>query len=253
VGDVIGAPRPLVAGEFPQFGTQHLVILAICLVGCVLLVRLGRRLRGSPREPLVRRALGVAVIAFSLPTQLGQFAPGEGPFKAALPFQLCDLAWMVAAYALLVGGWRSRALLYFWGLTLSTQAIVTPSLEHLWPDPMFVGFWGLHACTLWAAVYLCLGLGRGPDWRGYRWALACTYAWAVAMMVFNAVVGTNYGFVNSKPPSASILNVLGPWPVYVLVEGAIIASVWALITWPWVAAGHSGAPDPSASRRLRSR
>jgi hypothetical integral membrane protein (TIGR02206 family) len=239
--------------EFPQFGGQHLVILGITLAGCVLLVVLGRRLRNSPREPLVRRSLGILLLAFSLPTQLGQFAPGEGPVKAALPFQLCDLAWMVAAYALLVGGRRSRALLYYWGLTLGTQAIVTPSLGHLWPDPMFVGFWGLHAFTLWAAVYLCLGLGRGPDWRGYRWALLCTYVWAAVMMVFNAVVGTNYGFVNSKPPAASILDLLGPWPFYVLAEGVILAVFWALITWPWVAVRPQSPLEPSASRRFFSR
>jgi len=245
-----GTVVPPLVGEFPQFGAQHLVILAICLVGALLLAWLGRRLQGSRREPLVRYGLAAALIAFSLPTQLGQFAPGEGPFKAALPFQLCDLAWMVAAYALLAGGWRSRALLYFWGLTLSTQAIVTPSLEHLWPDPMFIGFWGLHAFTLWAAVYLCIGLGRGPDWRGYRWALLCTYVWAAVMMVFNAIVGTNYGFVNNKPPSASILNVLGPWPVYVLAEGLILAVVWALITWPWAAAARRRPTATGAPPRL---
>jgi hypothetical integral membrane protein (TIGR02206 family) len=249
---MIGTVLPPLVEEFPQFGTQHLVILAVCVAGCLLLAGLGRRLQGSRREPVVRHGLAAALIAFSLPTQLGQFAPGQGPFKAALPFQLCDLAWMVAAYALLAGGWRSRALLYFWGLTLSTQAIVTPSLEHLWPDPMFIGFWGMHAFTLWAAVYLCLGLGRGPDWRGYRWALLCTYVWAAVMMVFNAIVGTNYGFVNSKPPSASILNVLGPWPVYVLVEAVTLAVVWALITWPWVAAARRRAATTGAPPRLPS-
>jgi hypothetical integral membrane protein (TIGR02206 family) len=70
------------------------------------------------------------------------------------------------------------------------------------------------------------------------------------MMVFNAIVGTNYGFVNNKPPSASILNVLGPWPVYVLAEGLILAVVWALITWPWVAAARRRATAAGAPPRL---
>jgi len=30
------------------------------------------------------------------------------------------------------------------------------------------------------------------------------------------------------------LDVLGPWPVYLLAEITIVLIVWALMTWPWV-------------------
>jgi hypothetical integral membrane protein (TIGR02206 family) len=62
-----------------------------------------------------------------------------------------------------------------------------------------------------------------------------TAAWAVAVFTFNVVVGTNYGFLNRKPSTASLLDYLGPWPLYVVVEISIIISVWALMTWPWAA------------------
>jgi uncharacterized membrane protein YwaF len=29
------------------------------------------------------------------------------------------------------------------------------------------------------------------------------------------------------------LDVLGPWPWYVLVEAVLVVVGWALITWPW--------------------
>lgn len=244
---------PLAVTQFPQFGAQHLVILGVWLAGGVVLAVLGRRLRGHRRERTVRWGLAVVLLGFALPVQVFELQPGEWRIVTSLPLQLCDLAWIVGAWALFTGGRRSRALLYYWGLTLTTQAIVTPSLDYLWPDLLFVGFWGKHLVTSWAAVYLCVGLGHGPDWRSYRWAAFWTALWLVAMMAFNAVAGTNYGFVNHKPPESSLLDFLGPWPLYVVAESAIAAAAWALITWPWVAAAQSGLPEPSASRRFFSR
>ncbi|MGI5994057.1 MAG: TIGR02206 family membrane protein, partial [Saccharomonospora viridis] len=31
----------------------------------------------------------------------------------------------------------------------------------------------------------------------------------------------------------SILDPLGPWPWYLLLEAALILTAWALLTWPW--------------------
>jgi hypothetical integral membrane protein (TIGR02206 family) len=52
-------------------------------------------------------------------------------------------------------------------------------------------------------------------------------------MIFNAVAGTNYGYLNSKPDSASLLDLLPGWPAYVVLEIVIVSVVWALMTWPF--------------------
>ena len=91
----------------------------------------------------------------------------------------------------------------------------------------------MHYLIVWAAIYLTWGLGLVPGWRDYATTVATTAAWAVSVFVFNLAAGTNYGFLNRKP-EASILDYLGPWPAYVVVEIALVAGVWALMTWPWV-------------------
>ena len=41
-----------------------------------------------------------------------------------------------------------------------------------------------------------------------------------------------------------MLNYLGPWPVYLLAEVAIVVVGWALITLPWTGRPRTTAPEP---------
>ena len=92
---------------------------------------------------------------------------------------------------------------------------------------------------MWAACYLTWGLGLRPTWRSYWFTVAATAAWAVVAYVFNVVADTNYGYLNDKPSSASLLDALGPWPLYVFAEIGIVFFGWMLImTLPWVLAAR---------------
>ena len=92
----------------------------------------------------------------------------------------------------------------------------------------------MHILIIWAAFHLVFNLRLLPTWATYWRTVGITAGWAAAVMVYNTVADTNYGYLNGKPKSASVLDLLGPWPFYVAAEIAIIVAVWALLTWPWV-------------------
>ena len=222
--------------EFSAYGPSHLVVLAVFAIGAALLVWIGRRQTESQARLLGRVFATLIVVAFGVALVYKLINPA---LDTSVPLQLCDVAELTAAYAL----WSQRhwafVLTYYWGLVLSSQALITPDIGTReegapdFPHHLFVTFFTLHVLVVWAAIYLTWGRRNPPRWRDYRFAIVVTLAWAAITFAFNAITGTNYGYLNGKPPTASLLDVLGPWPVYLLTEVAIVAIVWALMTWPW--------------------
>lgn len=234
------------ATRFEALSGVHLALGVVFAVGAWYVVRVGRSHRGTKTARGFSRAFAVAIPIFTLPLQAWQFTPADWDLGTSLPLQLCDLAWVAATYALWTHRRWAAAVTYYWGLTLTTQAMITPALAEAFPHPRFVAYWGMHLLVVWAAIYLAWGLGIGPTWRNYRTTVLITAIWAVCIYAFNVTLDVNYGYLNRKPASASILDLLGPWPIYVVLEILIIVTGWALMTWPWVAAERRrGAAEPS--------
>jgi hypothetical integral membrane protein (TIGR02206 family) len=218
--------------EFAAYGPSHWVVLVLFAVGSALLVGFGRR-QTQAQARFLGRILS-ALTAGIYGTVLVYVSITATTIAAAVPLDLTDLATVTAAYAL----WSQRqwayALTYYWGLVLSSQAVISPALHGPdFPHYRFLAFFAIHLLVVWAAIYLTWGCGLRPRWRSYGFAVTVTLAWAAATFTFNTVAGTNYGFLNRKPAVASLLDVLGPWPIYLLTAGAAVFVAWALMTWPW--------------------
>jgi hypothetical integral membrane protein (TIGR02206 family) len=238
----------LVASEpFQAFSGLHWLLLAIFVVGLVLWPVWGRSRAGAARELPTRRGLAVLIGVVAVTMQVYyQLEPGGFDLGSSLPLELCDLATYAAVVALWTRSPRATAFTYYVALTLTVQAIVTPSLGQGFPSPRFFGFWALHLLVVWSAAYLTWGLGFRPTWRLYRFTCLATAVWAATAFALNEALDTNYGYLNRKPSSASLLDLLGPWPWYVLAAGAIIVTGWALLlTLPWTLGRRARSAGPT--------
>jgi hypothetical integral membrane protein (TIGR02206 family) len=266
---------PLAVRAFEPYGAQHLVMLAVFALGAVALVVLGRaeasrsavskpaeasgsaaskpaEASGSAASFGTGRVLAVLLCCVAVPGQAYQLTPGDYDIDTSLPLQLCDLAWVATVWALWTHRPMAVALTYFWGLTLTVQGVVSPSLAEGFPDPRFFAFWGMHLLVVWSALHLTFGLGLGPRWRDYAATAAVTAVWAVVVYCVDVALDVNYGYLVHKPRSASLLDPLGPWPVYLAVGTAVLLAGWALMTWPWVRAASRRTPAASRGRGAQS-
>jgi hypothetical integral membrane protein (TIGR02206 family) len=153
--------------------------------------------------------------------------------QAEPPLQLTDVVTIIAALAL----WSPRPLLfelaYFWALTASLQAVLTPDLDSAFPSLFFFTYFATHCGAVVAAVFLAWGRGLVPR-RGAVWQVfVATAAFAVVARLSDLLTGGNYMFLREKPTTASLLDLMGPWPWYIL-SGAILAiAMFALLDVPF--------------------
>ncbi len=192
---------------FHAYGHSHLVVLALTVVVALVMV-LGRR--------RWMELLMIAPVLLSWPLALlSHWLNQDLSMQNALPVQLCDVAAIVGALAL----WRKAPLacemVYFFGLAGTLQGLLTPNLQEDFPNPRFIVFFINHCGVVITALYVVLGLRFKPrPWAVLR-LMGWLLSWAAVVGAINAALGTNYGFLCSKPPVASLLDVLGPWPWYI--------------------------------------
>ncbi|GAB48949.1 hypothetical protein MOPEL_086_00120 [Mobilicoccus pelagius NBRC 104925] len=208
-------------------------MLALTVVATVVLVRVARGRRGDA----VMTACGWGLLALAVGWMVWWWLPANYHVGQSLPFHLSDWLRLIAPLALVTHRGWAVVVTYLWGLTFNLQALLTPDLVYFrFPALEFAGYWLLHAAVFVVPVVLVWGLGYRPTWRGCAFAWVFTVVWACVAYTVNLALGTNYGFVSEPPGTTSVLVLLGVWPWYLFSVAALIAPVYALLTWPWTTA-----------------
>jgi hypothetical integral membrane protein (TIGR02206 family) len=184
---------------------------------------------------VVSRLLAVALFAWFVAYHVVVALRGPYALDFDLPLHLTDAVTVVAALAL----WNPKALLfeltYFWGLTASLQAVLTPGLgaDDRFPSFFFWHYFVTHSGVVVAGVFLAFGLGLSARPGAVPRMFLATAAWAAVAAAGNAVTGGNYMFLTERPETASLLDYMGPWPVYIVAAALFALALFALLDLPF--------------------
>ena len=213
---------------------DHVAALAATATLCVVLPAAARTRPGAWTGRL-SRAIAVALLAWVVAYHL--VVSLRGPYRADfdLPLHLTDAATVVAALAL----WSPRPLLfeltYFWGLTASLQAVLTPGLDadEGFPSFFYWHYFFTHSGVVVAALLLAFGLGLTARRGAVRRMFLATAVWAAVAAAGNALTGGNYMFLRERPETASLLDYLGSWPWYILSAALLTVALLAILDLPF--------------------
>lgn len=221
------------------FSVPHLLILASIPAAAWALARWLRR-KPSVAMP-VRRALGVALIANELIWYIWRYSTEGFRFPEGLPLQLCDvLVWAAAAACLTHAQWAFE-FAYFAGLSGAGMAILTPDLWSPWPSYPAIYYVVVHGLILISTLMLLWSRQARPLPGALKRVFIAINIFAAAVGAFNAVFSTNYMYLCRKPASASALDWMGPWPIYIAVGELAAVAMFALLYLPFRSAHHPSA------------
>ena len=216
-------------------GPLHLAILGTVAAITAALSILVRRQKLSATA--VRLTIGYGLAANEIIWWIFRYSHEGFRFPFDLPLQLCDASlWFTVLASLTLIPWIVE-FAYFAGLAGAGMALLTPDLWSPWPSYPAVYFFVAHGGIVVGAAVLVYGritvLRRGAVWRAFGMLLA----YAAAVGTFDAIYKTNYMYLRQKPAKVSLLDALGPWPIYLIAAAGVGLGLFWLL---WIPCRTSG-------------
>ena len=167
-----------------QWSAEHVAAMVATGVVATLMI-VGARRWEHAWAVAAGRGLAVVIAAGFVCEQVTYAVRGEWTAQVNLPLQLSDAVTLASVAAL----WRPESallveLVYFWALSASVQAVLTPDLMQSFPDPLFFTYFATHSGAIAAACLLVFGARRAPRpgalWRVYAITVAFAAVAALA-------------------------------------------------------------------------
>lgn len=219
---------------FHAFSLTHGAVIFAFAVVMSLIMRLARSQRD--RAALVRRErlAAMAMLAAWILINAWGLMPARFDASDSLPLHVCDLVGLLAPLALWKPASWSRALVYFWGLGLCTQAFITPLLMHGPATLRFWTFWITHGIAVGTPLYDVAVRAYRPRWRDCAFACAAALGYAIIMFPVDSLAGWNYSYLGpDRPDRPTILDALGPWPWRACTVAALSGLAMIALMLPW--------------------
>jgi hypothetical integral membrane protein (TIGR02206 family) len=223
-----------------ELSTDHLAALAVAATVTLALCVAGRRWPGRWTWAAAA-ALGAVTAASDVAWIVWLVRQGGWTPAIGLPLQLCDAATYLAAAALWTRRRGLAELLWFWAMAGTLLALLTPDVAEPYPGFLWFQYYVSHGGIVAAALFLVIGLRLTPRPGAALRATGLTAAYAAAVGAIDVVTGGDYLFLRWPPLHPTLLNVMGPWPWYLVSAAALAIVLFAVLQAPFRSGRRRGA------------
>ena len=234
-------------GAFQFLGIPHLTVL-----GLVLFVNLLFFLKGKSFSQTLRRRIRYGMAAVLLVNEIGyhiwRINTGTWTLQRMLPLHLCSMLVWVSIVMLWTNSRKIYEYVYFLGIAGAAQALLTPeAAQYGFPHYRWCQTFLSHSLLVTAPIYMTAVEGFRPYCHSYFRTILALNVYACFVGMVNWLVGSNYLYIARKPDIPTLLDMLGPWPWYILALEAIAMLLCLLLYLPFAV------KDFSKGQRLQER
>ncbi|MCC6753791.1 MAG: TIGR02206 family membrane protein [Saprospiraceae bacterium] len=203
------------ATGFRRFGIEHFIPLAIFAAGTWVWIQRARN-RPSPRQYRSAFIFSLVLSTSVFISMIIRALAGFFDVREDLPFHLCNILALLFPVALYFQLRWFFGILYFWVLTGTLQALITPDLKEPFPHFIYMRYWLIHCGLISMILYGLVVLRWKIAVRDIGNAIIGANVYLVFSLLINWLTGGNYFFTMRKPDAGTLLDYLGPWPWYLL-------------------------------------
>ncbi len=219
---------------FTAYSLEHFYpMFFFFILGCISIIFAKRKLNITQQR---RFGVLLALIPFCGVFFRMYYAYKVGNFslQSELPLHLCRLLGIAAPFIMYSKNRYVLGMFYFWTLAGTLNANLTPDLPEGFPTLSYISYWTLHSGLVLVALYSVFVYRLRvhiKDMVNVFWA---TNVFLVIIHLINFVIGSNYFYTMHKPPAASLLDYMGPWPWYILSGEIMVFILMGLVYIPFL-------------------
>src|SRR5690625_4400847 len=221
---------------FYMWGTSHLV--TICLIFGLVIALFIFKKSLIPYRKIIRITVGWFLIISRISLDIWYIHTGMWDIRTSLPLELCSIASLACGIMLLTKSQRLFEVFYFIAIGGAIQAILTPDLLFGFPQYRYIQFFADHGMLILAPLIMIWLYNYTITLTSVLKAFLTINAIAAVVFIINIFISSNYMFLMHKPSSASLLDLLGPYPYYLLSLEAITLAVFFILYSPFLLKRH---------------
>jgi hypothetical integral membrane protein (TIGR02206 family) len=218
---------------FELFGPAHLAALATIVVLNLFLFRF--RKSDKKTKIVIRRSLAVILWLDESAWQIWNLAIGRWAIQTMLPLNICSILIWLSGFMLIFENYQIYEFAYFLGIGGGIQYLLTPDLgAYGFPHFRFFQTFISHGLLVTTPIYMTVVEGFRPTWKSVLRVTFWINLYMGLIFFINSAIGSDYLMINGKPGTFSLLDILPPWPYYIIFMELIGIATILLLYSPFI-------------------
>ncbi|WP_102349735.1 YwaF family protein [Bacillus sp. Marseille-P3661] len=213
------------SGEpFTIFSTVHIMTLMLLLLLSVALYFLRHFFREPITNRISRHTIAFTLLGSEISLQIWFLSIGVWDSSHSLPLHLSSISLFTSVVMLISKNFTLFEFTYFSGIGSALQAMLTPDLGvYSFPHFRYIHFFISHGGVVLSCLFMIIVEKFRPTFRSIWKAFFLLNLYAGTVYLLNIILQGNYMYLLRKPVNPSLLDYLGPWPLYILsLEGVAL-------------------------------